>query len=579
MAAGALLYLGGHRVVALRPQKLLPALTVLLSFGLFANLADAAGKKDKDAQKLISQAMDEDYLNVEFDKAEAKLKKAVDACGKDQCSPEVLAKVYVALATVHGVGQQKLDVAKGDLVNAVKADPNVKLLDGLSTPELEAKLKEAQAEAGGSSGSSGEGGASGTSGSGGSSGSGTPAPSGDFQHNPVGEQEVHYPVPVFAEVPDEVGATKVVVRYKPYGGTKWETLTLEKMDGGYGGEIPCDATSSSGELKYFIIGSDESGTPVATAGSMKAPFKVPIKAKIDGDKPSLPGKPAPKRCIVKEDCPPGLPGCEGAAGGKPEGAICDETAECASGLGCISGVCTPSEDTGPSSPGKHHVISAGVQFDVAYIGDGTDVCSRTSTANYVCTYADSSEQFRGDPLQVKGTNGISGGLGLGGIRFLAGYDYFFDFGLGLGARVGYALGGPQLDEGGSHPKLKGYPAGSSFLPAHAEGRVSWRFLHPAMQGGEFAPHVFVGGGVGQVNASVPVTVCDNIADPGDNAKCKGETKVDAYQLTGLSFVSFGGGATYMFVDNFGLSLDLKFMVMFPTVGFTIAPSLSPVVAF
>jgi len=577
--------------VALRPQKLLPALTVLLSFGLFSNLADAAGKKDKDAQKLISQAMDDDYLNVEFDKAEAKLKKALDTCGASNCSPEVLAKIHVALATVHGVGEQKLDVAKSDLVNALKADPNVKLIDGLSTPELEAKLKEAQAETGGSTGEGGssEGGAS----TGGSSGSGTPAPQGDFTHEPVPEQEVHYPVPVFAAIPEEIGVTKVVVRYKAYGGTKWETLALEKMDGGFGGEFPCDASSSSGDLKYYIIGSDESGTPVATAGSLKAPFKVPIRSKVEGDKASLPGKPAPKRCIVKEDCPPGLPGCEGASGGKPEGGICDENAECASGLACLNGECTPTDEETPSGPGKHSVISAGVQFDLAYIGDGANVCSGgkmpdsdaawTSPANYVCTYADSNEQFRGDPRLVKGTNGISGGLGLGGIRFLAGYDYFFDFGLGLGARVGFALGGPSLDDSISTHKeeqKQGYPTGSSFLPVHAEARASWRFLHPTMQGGDFAPHVFVGGGIAQVNASVPVTVCNSTAaEAGDNAKCYGETKVSAYQLTGLSFASFGGGATYMFIDNFGVSLDLKFMVMFPTVGFVIAPSLSPVVSF
>ncbi len=563
--------------MALRPHKLLPIVSLLVTFGLFENLADAAGKKDKEATKLIAQAMDEDYLNVDFDKAEAKLKKALDACSKDACSPEVLAKVHVALATVHGVGQSKLDVAKADLVNAVKADPNVKLLDGLSTPELEAKLKEAQAEAGGGSatGGSSEGGSAGT---GGSTGSGTPAPAGDFQHTPVSEQEVNYPVPVFAEVPAEVGATKVIVRYKAYGGTKWETLNLDKMEGGWGAEIPCDASSSAGELKYFIIGSDESGTPVVTAGSMKAPFKVPVKAKV-ADRPGLPGKPAPKRCIVKEDCPPGLPGCEGAAGGKTEGAICDESAECASGLGCESGVCTPNGDgpETPAGPGKHHVITVGAQFDLAYIGDGTNVCSAGSSANYVCTNA-SGAQFFGDPLNVKGTNGISGGLGLGGIRILAGYDYFFDFGLGLGARVGYAIGGPTL--GDEQPaEGSGYPKGKSYLPVHAEARATWRFLHPAMQGGDFAPSVFLAGGLAQVNASVPVTVCDARAEAGDNPACPGETKVDAYQLAGTTFIGFGGGATYMFIDNFGLNLDLKFMVLFPTVGFVISPTLSPVVSF
>ncbi len=574
----------------MRSSKFLLALTVVTGVATLVVAADAAGKKDKEVEKLLKQAMDEDYLNVEFDKAESKLKKASDTCGKaaDNCSAELQGRVHVALATVHGVGQQKLDVAKADLVAALKADPNAALISGLSTPELEAKFKEAKAEAGGKGdGGKGEGGEP----SEGGKGEGGAAPvASDFAHTPVAEQAINTPVPVFAEIPSDLGATKVVIRYKPYGGTKWETLQLEKMEGGFGGQVPCDAVTTAGDLKYFIIASDESGTPIATAGSMKAPFKVAIKNKIKGDKPSLPGKDPPKRCAAVEDCPPGLPGCKGEGGGKPIDAICDATAECAKGLACLNGVCAPSGETPPPTGGTHHVISVGAQIDIAYVADGQNVCSGSSSASYVCMHQDSDNQFYGIPSEVNGTNGISGGLAFGGARIFAGYDYFFKFGLGLGVRVGYAIGGPYpctpgeegCDDVPRDPdgnSLTQTPAGNSFLPVHAEGRASWKFLHPNPEKGDFAPYVFIGGGYGQVNAKIPVTVCDTLAVAGDNPDCPGQTKVDAYQLAGLGFITFGGGVSYMIVRNFGISGELKFMVMVPTVGFTISPVIAPVVAF
>ena len=558
------------------------ALIFAAGLATLAGGAEAAGKKDKDVQKLIDQAMDGDYLATEFDKAEQKLKRALDTCNKDSdsCSPELVGKVHVALATVHG-GQQKLDVAKGDLINALKADPAAELIADYTTPELEAKFKEAKAEVGG-----GTGGETGSGGGDGGKGGGTAPPvAGDFDHTPIAESPINTPVPVFAEVPDELGATKVIARYKPYGGAKWESITLEKMEGGFGGLIPCDAVTGAGELRYFISASDESGV-LAAAGSLKTPFKVSIKRKITGDLPTLPGQDPPKKCAAKEDCPPGLAGCAGSADGKPLDAICDATPECATGLICLNGVCAPGGEAPPGEKkGTQHVLSLGLQIDAAYVSDGSNVCSASSSASYICTHAEGDlegQQFFGAPSEVQGTNGISGGLAFSGIRILAGYDYFFDFGsaggLGLGARVGYSVSGPTL--GDEEPaEGNGYPKGRSYLPFHGEARASWKFLHPNPEAGDFAPHAFVGGGYGQANASVPVTVCDELAEPGDNADCPGLTRVNAYQLAGLGFITFGGGVTYMIVRNFGVSAEVKFQVFVPTVGFTLSPTIAPVVAF
>ncbi len=552
-----------------------------------SHVAEAAGKKDKEALKLYDKAMDEDYLSVEFDKAEVKLKKAADLCGKDQCSPDVLGKIYVAMGTVHGVGQNKLDLAKADLVNALKADPSCKLIDGLSTPELDKKFKEAQAEAGGAS--SGEGGSGGEGGEGGATPS--PAKVGDFPHTALPEAPINTPIPIFAEVPDEIGATKVVVRYKTFGGSKWQTLQLAKMKGGFGGEVPCTDVTTTGDFKYYVIATDDQGLSLAGAGSLKDPYKIPVKNKLSGDAPSLPGKDPPKACVAAGECPPGLPGCGSAdgRGDKVAGSMCESNKECSSGLICLNGSCEPGDEPKPEGKsGKKNIVTLSGQFDLAFIGSGDKVCQ--NTANYACFETGTNAPYYGNPTDVKGTNGISGGLGFAHVRLLAGYDRILPLGFTAGARVGFALLGSPGPDVAAHPVPKGHAPPNAFLPLHLEFRGGWTLAKDGLSKGMLRPHFFVGGGVAQVNASVPVTVCDNqhatMDDPtkgtcgvkADGTKDTG-TKVNAYQVTGQGFVDFGGGATYMIIDNFGISAELKFMVMLPTTGFVIAPVIAPVVAF
>lgn len=557
--------------------------------------AEAAGKKDAEATKLIDQAMNEDYLNVDMPGAEKKLDKALKACGSDNCSPEVVGKIHIAMATVHGLGESKMDVAKTDFANALKADPNAKLLDGLTSPEFEAAFKEAKAAAG-NGGAGGEGGNAGSGGNAGTGGSGgqAPKPQGDFQHNPLPEGQINTPLPIFAEVPDEIGATKVIVRYKPYGGSKWETLPLKKLEGGFGAYVPCEQVSSAGEFKYYIIATDEQGISLAGAGSLKDPFKVPIRSKLKGEVPALPGEEPPKQCMAKGECPPGLLGCgpEGGHGDKVEGMSCDATPECAEGLICLNGECAPGGETPPKPAGnKKNLISLSGQFDFAYISDGTHVCDQASSskairqaalASYTCADEATGNTFYGHPANVKGTDGISGGLGFAHFRILAGYDRILPFGLTLGARIGYYTGGPP-----STDAPKGFVSPNPLIPLHFEARGGWMLAKDGVKKGMIVPHAFIGGGFGSVDPSVPVTVCngDKIVDANNDGiddktpKCPGETKVDAYQLGGTGFFDFGGGATYMIVDNFGVQAELKFMITLPTTSFAFAPVIAPVVAF
>src|SRR5512141_2375635 len=81
---------------------------VALGALLAAGHADAAPAKDAEAEKVLKEAMDSDYFETRFDKAEEKLRKAIDACGA-KCSENVKARLYVALGTVLSGGKKELE--------------------------------------------------------------------------------------------------------------------------------------------------------------------------------------------------------------------------------------------------------------------------------------------------------------------------------------------------------------------------------------------------------------------------------------------------------------------------------------
>lgn len=537
--------------------------------------AEAAGKKDKEALALADAAINEDYIGANIPGAEEKLAKAIKLCGTDQCSGEALGKVYMSRAAVVGLGKSDMAAAKQDLVLAYKADPNVKPLEGLTSPDFEKAMKEAKAEAG--VGSTGTGG--GNTG-GGNTGGGAPAS--DFDHTPLPEGQVSTPFPIMAEIPDEIGATKVIARYKGFGGTAWKTLPLEKIDGGWGAMVDCKDISSVGDLRYYIVASDDSGTPVAQAGSLKAPFKVPLKAKLKEPPPSLPGKPPPAKCAGVNEVPTDLVG----RGDKVEGVSCDATQECKEGLLCSSGVCAVDPDfKQPSTSLKKNLITVSAQFDVSVLSshDGKAVCGgkeeiNDSLANYACFVTSSGKGFSLDANNDTNGDGkldgnsITGGLGFSHVRLMAGYDRILPFGITVGARVGYTL----LGYGDTSTAPKGRQQ-NAFLPLHLEFRAGWTLAKDGVKKGMIFPHAFLGGGVGMNTPSLPIAV--NCTNSADSSKCPGKISVDAYELSGQGFVDFGGGATYMIVDNFGVQAEVKFSVWLPTLGFTFSPVIAPVIAF
>lgn len=578
-----------------RPFRSLTAAAVssFLLLGLVST-ASAAGEKDKDAQKLHDQAINEDYLNADFPKAAAKLKDALKKCGNDGCTPSLVAKIHVSLGTIYGAGMSKLDQAKEEFVLALKADPAAALDSALTNPDLDKAFAEAKKAAGsGTAGSTGVGKKPPTS-------SSTDGDSGT--HKVAAEQAVNTPVPVYMEPSEEQPSSKVTLRYKPFGSKTYKSLDLKKMGKGFGGEIPCEDVTTTGDIKYFFALTDESGEAAGTLGTTKDPFKVTIKSEIDGDPPANPGQKPPDQCKEKVDCPPGLPGCPaagsgGSSGGKRGdkgwGASCEETQQCSAGLVCLNGACEEGKDDGSGGGGdkdtkktKRNLASLGIQLDELLIGGQDNVCSREAAGSYACFVSGTSKQYDGSVVTRPGTNGIQGGLGTADVRILLGYDrqILAKLPLTVGLRLGWAFGGsPSPDNVQANGALaNGLAPANAFLGFHAEVRAAYHFLG-FFEDKKIRPYGFLGGGLAQVNASVPVEVCGKGKNVTSTQPCDKNgnvsTTVDAYQITGLNFIEFGGGATYGITPTFGVAAELKFMIMLPTSGFVIAPNIGPVVAF
>ena len=572
-----------------RPLRSFTALALAAAV-IGAASSAVAGPKDKDAQKLYDGAINEDYLNADFPKAEKKLKDAIGKCGSDGCSPELLGKIHIALGTVHGVGMSKLDDAKTDFANALKADPKAALDPALTTPELTKAFEEAKKSAGKGGGS-------------------TPkpaAPTGDATFTPPTESQVNHPLPLYIEPSEEVPLSKVTLRYKPFGAAQYQSLELKKAGKGYGGEIPCDGVTTTGDIKYFFAFTGTDGEPAGSLGSNKEPFRTTIKNEIEGDAPHLPGKKAPAKCR-DTTCPPGFTGvdCKEMVGGSSQpsenvcqkrldkgwGSTCGDACDCKEGLTCLNGTCEEDKGGGggKADDGKKkrmNLVSVGVQLDMLLIKGAQNVCSLDSEAasSYACFTPGTSHQFFGKPVAVGNTNGVQGGFGYADIRILAGYDRQIskNVGLSVGARIGFAIGGSPTPDN----VPQGLNGALGFLPLHAEIRAAYHFLGSMMEDKKFRPYVFIAPiGFAQVNAAVPVTVCDAVAGPNEMGKqCPGATTsyardLNAYQITGRNFSGFGVGTTFGITPLFGLSAELKMMFMWPTFGVVVSPNIGPVFSF
>lgn len=580
-----------------RSLKLLAVILASFTFVVGTSTVAHAAPRDSAARKLQRDAMDNDYLAMSFEDAESKLEQAIRSCGARGCSPAVLASLYRDLGVIYIGGMNREADGRAAFVDALNTDPKIQLDEDLTTPEIQQAFDEARDEAGVSESRRP------------SRGTGARATvEGDLFHTPAAEQAILTPVPVYVELPDDIDATRVEVRYKPFGAIEWKTLNLRRMGQGYGGEIPCrDIGTTTGDLSYYIQAIGPDRDIVGTTGSRNNPVQVPIRRELEGDPPHLPNRPPPAQCDNVADCPPGLPGCEAGPrrGDKGWGASCDTTRECEAGLVCKNGSCEVGDEEGGSSSAqlcefdmdcpegvsciegvcgggaKKWWVSLSFQPDIAYMS-GDAVCSRQSqeSEGYACFRQSDGVQYRGLPKEDV-ANAIGGGFTLSTIRILLGIDHLLADNITAGARLGFAFnGGPETDNG------------ISFLPLHAELRAAYWFGDKPFSKKGLRPYAFLAGGLAQVDAKIPVEVSENLdkhhqndddwwdyTSLYDNQDYPERQTLDAWKKMGQGFIGGGAGAMYAIEANQGLFIDAKLMIMLPTSGVVIAPEIGYKIGF
>jgi hypothetical protein len=555
--------------------------------------ASAQFTRDNAANKKIDEAINEHYLATDFDKAEGVLTGTVTACG-DKCSPGVIARAWMYVGIVRGSGKSDQAGAKEAFQKAIATDPQVKLDTALATPETQKTFD-------------GVGGAAGSAAAPEPAATEKPAPAGgEEEEGPGGmkctpdamEIQTRRPIPVECQSDEE--AASVELRYKPFGGD-WKTVKMTKKGETFRGEVPCADTKSSGDLKVYARAKDAAGETVDNWGSKNKPVNYTMGESVAGEPPAYAGEAAPERCADSSECPPDFPGC---GGGKSRGDVdwggpCENSTQCKSGLLCEGGVCetAPSCETdadcstGRCTDGKCDVgddvaVSAGPYkknwfgihygIDLAVIG-GSNVCG--ADGGYECYTAGSrNEPYVGPPFP--GT-GVATGFAMGTHRIMLNYDRAFTPHIMAGLRVGYALfGGPPAitnfnDESDSSDDTK-----ISFLPIHAEARVTYWFRQGGLAAKLIRPYAGIGGGMAQVDAKVPVTVydCQNQADR--QACGEGETdlpaekkKLDAWKKLGQGFVELSGGVVFAVKDQIGIQVNVNGMYMLGSSGLVVQPSL------
>ncbi len=568
----------------------------LLLFALVLTLVPAhaaAAPLDGAANKKIDEAVNQHYLATSFNKAESILLGTLKACG-DRCSKPTLSRAWMYIGIVRGSGKNNMAGAKLAFAYAVYLDPKIKLDAALATPETKAAFRQAKASGGSPPPDK------------------TPPPSEDKSPEPTPTTPEPVPAPVVG--PSETrgvectprirevqtrrpipmqctsAAAEAVqgeIRYKEYGGDQWQTAPLTEKGAAFQGMIPCEATMLAGRVQVQVVLLDAAGNVVDSLGSLKNPVEFTVLTESSQPPPAFPDQPPPPRCAESTECPPDFPGCRGGRGAKQWGDSCEADTECRRGLVCVAGKCENAQpcdvdaDCGkdsmcvagtceaakPSSgPYKKNWFGLHVAQDFTPVG-GEDVCSQDSQANqgYACfENGDTPVLGSSDPVTNKGLEGrVESGIAMATTRLLFSYDRAFTPNIAAGARLGYAFrGGPTTADR------------VAFMPFHAELRGTYYILSLEQS---FRPYVALAGGVAQVDtkiADVQIATRPCPTCPPDPATVK---TVDVWKKSGQAFAAGSVGAVIGFTENVGAQLNLSGVLLFPSSGFSIQPSLGVVI--
>jgi hypothetical protein len=544
-------------------RRLLAALLIAFAFSFIPNAL--AQSLDKSANEKIDEAINEHYLATDFKKSEGVLLGTIKACGT-QCTPATVARAWMYVGIVRGSGRKDQAGAREAFSKALAVDPNVKLDEGLATDQTKASFEAALASAGSKPAAAAQ-----------------PAPAvarglPEMICTPsVPEVEVRRPIPVACAAPEKAAGVDVFYRMQGVKG-EIQTTPMQLSGGQYSTVIPCLATSTAGQLELYALARGPGGVGVAKWGSPDKPHVIRLVEQTSAAPPSLPGQPPPERCKSGGECPPGFPGCmpEGVGWGEAcsktqrckhgltcKNSLCEPAAECESNSDCASGTCSggycedEQESTEEGGTGKPRLNWIGLHIagDIAILS-GNNLCAKEGwDDNFRCYDTVTNQQLAASILDAPlWSTSVSTTAVYATTRVLLSYDRVVTPNITLGARVGMGFGGS--------PEFRAY---------HIEARGAY-WLVPLDQPG-LEPYVGLAGGMAQVDAGVDARRQDAAGEQII------ETSYNAYKLMGQAFVALSGGAVLPIGPSLGLQANVNVMILFPSSGFVIEPSLGGIVGF
>lgn len=210
-------------------------------------------------------------------------------------------------------------------------------------------------------------------------------------------------------------------------------------------------------------------------------------------------------------------------------------------------------------------LSLSIAGDLAWVS-GKNVCVLESQRDngYSC-FRESSrgklEQYYGEPVLGEG-NAIAPGFRLRTGRVLLGLDQVISDSFTIGGRLGFAFGGGPKGENDAH----------AFLPLHLEGRFAHWFGDSPFDKKGFRPYVFVAGGLAQVDSRARVRVVEDTR-PSHQPDNPEEQVLVVWKKMGQGFVGAGGGMIYALSETSGIVVEVKGMMMFPSSGLVLEPTI------
>lgn len=549
----------------------------VLGIGTFVSLAGADPKTEGEAKKLQGDAMDVDYLSLDYKGAQKKLDEAIKKCGGGKCSDAIVATLHRDMGIVHATNKKGAD-AKKSFDAAFAADASVTIDKSFLA---NADVKKAWEASKGSAGTAPTATAPTTTATPTGTGTTKPPPSGGSAEGnleiKIKEAPIGYPLPVIIDTPEGLDADVVKFSYKTAAMEKYKTVDAKKDAGKYIITIGCEDTQFVGVIKYYVRAYDADKNEVEHYGTLKKPGELKLVEKLpdDVEAPAYPGGKEPEKCVDKGDCQPGFP-CDKSGNRKPQGSGCEADEECEVGLSCVENENGKKwcYDTGgapgtkkPTDGGKKIWFGVDIQQDALFISGADNICKESTWA---CTKNGQDigvSDEKGTQVADGGGGKTSGGPALATTRAFVGLDYFLNPTLSVGARVGYAFVG-------------GNPtANAKFFPFHLEARLQYFFSPPKDKGARF--YGMIAGGLAEFDALVPniVAVPFTPEKADDGAACATAvrdnnieernrvcriTGIKAYRLAGQSFIAPGGGAWIMLGPKLAINVAGKILLPLPT---------------